>query len=404
MEFKYFKCIRNMENKRNNLSEDTNHDAFKFNKKTGTIVDYNEAIGGYEVVIPSMIKGIPVIKIGIKAFQGKRLRSVVLPDSIKKIDSYAFSNNLIETIHFEEELLEIGDFAFYMNRLGSLELPESIQSIGKSCFANNYILGTLRLPKSLKVVNEYAFKNNCIKYIEINSDLTLKGRGCIFQDNKVDKATFSEGIRRVPHFILFDCLLKEVDLPSSLRVIGEHAFSNNKLKKIVLPSHVKVIGNYAFSSNSITGIKIPERVEEIGRNILWVQGVQVQNENSNKIYFEEDSIVIHPSRISEDIEIDRIDNLIWEIRNQCYQAEVDKNRNVIRISIDDNLKKYFDISANESMSVTFDYKVGNETVESGGCNTISWKLEIPQKKWGGGSIINLLHLKMTQDVIFFMLQ
>ncbi|MFV0551187.1 MAG: hypothetical protein ACK5L6_04590 [Anaerorhabdus sp.] len=82
MEFKYFKCIRNMENKRNNLSEDTNHDAFKFNKKTGTIVDYNEAIGGYEVVIPSMIKGIPVIKIGIKAFQGKRLRSVVLPDSI----------------------------------------------------------------------------------------------------------------------------------------------------------------------------------------------------------------------------------------------------------------------------------------------------------------------------------
>ncbi len=384
MEFKYFKCVSDMKNERNSLTQCTNFDAFKFNKKTGTIIDYNEAVGGYEVVIPPIIKGIPVINIGAKAFQAKRLRSVVLPASIKKIESYAFSNNFIEVIHFDDELLEIDDFAFYMNRLGSLKLPKSIQSIGKSCFANNYILGTLRLPRSLKIIDEYAFKNNCIKYIEINSDLTLKGRGCIFQENKVDKAVFSEGIRRIPAFILFDCLLKEVVLPSSLRVIGEHAFSNNKLKKVILPSHVKVIGSYAFSSNSITGLKIPERVEEIGRNILWVQGVQIQNENLNKFYFEEDSIVIHPSRISEDIEIERIDNLFWEIRNQCYHAEIDKNKNVIRIAIDDNLKNHFDINEDESMSVTFDYKVGNENVESGGCNTISWKLKIPQKNGGGG--------------------
>ena len=72
--------------------------------------------------------------------------------------------------------------------------------------------------------------------------------------------------------------LKHVQLPNSLRVIGEFAFSECKrLKTIDLPPHVQRIGKGAFQSCArLSMLRIPEGVTEIEENTFaFCQGLEV---------------------------------------------------------------------------------------------------------------------------------
>ena len=214
-------------------------------KTNGTVItDYlcgkNNANGMdaiTDVVIPSTINGNIITTIGEKAFYGKSIESIEIPQSISVIEKSAFENNSIFSFDFSKNgvgLKEINDFAFKNNNLKTVELLSDIE-YGQGVFANNY---------SIEKIGFRSDENNSIK--------------------KVNDFMFSLD-KPSERFI-------DLVIPKSIEEIGNNAFYNIKLNIFVDDdSNLKTIGDFAFSLdeelNSLNNgsLVIPSTTVSIGK-------------------------------------------------------------------------------------------------------------------------------------------
>ncbi len=109
---------------------------FTFDNTTGTITGYDIA-GGLNVIIPSTIGGVAVEHIGIDAFLGKYLTSVIIPDSVTSIGPCAFRSNLLTSVTIPDSVTSIDYRAFSTNLLTSVTIGNSVTSISYEVFAYN---------------------------------------------------------------------------------------------------------------------------------------------------------------------------------------------------------------------------------------------------------------------------
>jgi hypothetical protein len=64
------------------------------------------------IIIPGKIKNTPVTAIGGYAFAGKRIKSILLPDSIASVGEGAFADNPLNSITIGDDVRIEGDAAF----------------------------------------------------------------------------------------------------------------------------------------------------------------------------------------------------------------------------------------------------------------------------------------------------
>lgn len=89
-----------------------------------------------EIVIPRMYNGQCVTSIGAHAFMNNSAKSITIPDTVKTIQSYAFSG---------------------CSRLNNLVIPDSVQSIGSYCFKGCESLKNIVIPDSVTLIDHAAF-------------------------------------------------------------------------------------------------------------------------------------------------------------------------------------------------------------------------------------------------------
>ncbi|MDD5928695.1 MAG: leucine-rich repeat domain-containing protein [Spirochaetales bacterium] len=124
------------------------------NDGNGVII--NEYKGNAKnIVIPSTIQGMPVIVAG--GFSNKELKSVVIPEGVKKIDDYAFFEcGNLTTVVLPSSLRVIDYQAFSgCKKLTSLNFPEGLVWIRAAFYDSG--LTSVTLPKSLKIMELGAF-------------------------------------------------------------------------------------------------------------------------------------------------------------------------------------------------------------------------------------------------------
>jgi hypothetical protein len=78
------------------------------------------------IVIPDTINGQSVVAIGERAFRGKNLTSVTIPNSVTSIGTGTFSNNQLTSVTIGTSVISIGYGAFRNNRLTSVAIPNSV--------------------------------------------------------------------------------------------------------------------------------------------------------------------------------------------------------------------------------------------------------------------------------------
>lgn len=82
------------------------------------------------------------------------MKTVKLPNTIKKISAECFSESGIESIVIPEGVTEIGGGAFYCvnvsSKLESIVIPNTVERIGNYAFQNCNKLTSLRFPSNLK--------------------------------------------------------------------------------------------------------------------------------------------------------------------------------------------------------------------------------------------------------------
>ena len=216
-------------------------------------IDERGYITGYDgeltdLVIPTSVENRAVVGIASGAFANNRnITSVDLPDTVKEIESYAFSHCVnLDSVSFGSGLENIGERAFeYCTHLPEVNLPEGLKTMGGYAFDSCERLERITIPSTLTEIPTGAF-HLCWRLIDV---------------------VIPEGVETVGSEAFYECEgMKSLTLPNSLRTIRSEAFAACvRLTSVVVPEGVRVIENQAFMScTGMTDIHLPATLEKLG--------------------------------------------------------------------------------------------------------------------------------------------
>ena len=208
--------------------------------------------------------GIPVVEIGDEAFRNCiTLRSLRLPDGIKKIGKQAFEGcTNLASIDLGSGLEEVDWRAFCgCTSLASVVLPESMKEIGEGAFAGCTGLLSAVIPERVKRIRGYAF-SACVSLQNVRIPKSLKWiESAAFNECKaltsvVIPGTVSgiaqEAFRLCDH-------LQSVEIEQGVVSVGEEAFAFcEQLTSVHLPASIGSIGEHAFEGCGKVRVKCPE--------------------------------------------------------------------------------------------------------------------------------------------------
>lgn len=204
-----------------------------------------------DVVIPNTINGQPVINIGNDAFRSKALTSVVLPDTLQSIGTWAFALNTLTAINIPEGVTSLGDSAFRGNTLTTVTIPTSLTVIGTYAFSYNSI-SEINIPSSIVTIGNFAFYKNKLTSLTVPSSVTTIGSSA-FGDNLISNLTLNEGLTTISYQAFIRNKLTHVTLPSTLTELRDTAFSQNSLIDVTVLSTNVTYGTDVFKDNPTLG-------------------------------------------------------------------------------------------------------------------------------------------------------
>lgn len=134
------------------------------------------------------------IEIGAYAFGFKKFTEVRLPESLRRIGSYAFSYcEDLETVNIPKKVKEIADYAFeYCSNLKiSFSEDASLERIGAGAFIGCKSLNIITIPESVIEIRTEAFRETGLKLVTLNDSLMLLD-GWVFYDTPLQEVFISD--------------------------------------------------------------------------------------------------------------------------------------------------------------------------------------------------------------------
>ena len=178
-----------------------------------------------ELIIPEMIDGLAITKIGESAFgwnkqhwtytvsQGCRgLTSILIPSGVDTIADYAFH---------------------YCTALTKISIPSNVVSIGEKVFSYCTSLSQVVLAEGIKSIGAYAFEG-CTSLTSITVPSSVTTSEMAFSNSNVTDVILSEGFLSIGSNMFADCKdLEIIQIPASLTSSKSGAFRGcENLKKV----------------------------------------------------------------------------------------------------------------------------------------------------------------------------
>ena len=271
----------------------------KTRKNEVTLVKY---LGGdSKVVLPETIDGGVLKVIGVGAFiSNNSIEELIIPDTVDTIrtKAFAFCNNL-KKIHLPDGVGKLIAETFDgCKKLEEINIPDGVEQIPSGLFKDCPIK-VLHIGRSLSEIDKNDFYRGELTYTNIyvepsvintitvdpqNKSLKSEDSMILSYDGKILFAMLGDSqLCRIPdgveviadYAFARQIKLREVSLPESLRLIGNHAFEFTKLEAISFPSSLRKIGSYAFHMcKNLTDILFSEGIEEIYRDAFISTGIR----------------------------------------------------------------------------------------------------------------------------------
>lgn len=187
-----------------------------------------------DVVIPASVTlndtVYPVYYIDEAFRDCEMLTSVIIPNSVEYIGSYAFSN---------------------CPGLTSVVIPDSVIHLGFGAFRGSANLSSVTIGKSVTEISMYAFENcKRLKTIDIHDSVTEIEGGAFEGCTSLTAVSFGNSVKRIEGSAFNGCSrLKSIELPPSVAYIGVYAFSRcTSLTSVDLPDALYSIESNAFDN------------------------------------------------------------------------------------------------------------------------------------------------------------
>lgn len=188
------------------------------------------------------------------------IKSVVLPDGLTSIGSYAFYEcSALESVTIPENVVRIGRSAF--NRCSSLTAIEfnavAMEDLGESNevfrYAGQSGAGiTVSVGAKVTRLPAHLF---CPDLLPMDSQPNVTA--LVFEERSVCQS--------IGEYVFYYCAsLTELTLPSSVTEIGYAAFCYTGLTKITFGENLNSIGEWAFGFTSPVRLELPDSLTSIG--------------------------------------------------------------------------------------------------------------------------------------------
>lgn len=313
--------------------------------QNGLLTKYNGT--SETVIIPDTVK-----KIDKYAFQkNDTMVHVVLPENLELIDSMAFSNcHNLKEVEIPSSVTWIDSGAFSnCTSLEKVTLPDNLETLTSGIFTNCSSLTQIDLPKKLKYIEGNVF-SECTNLSTITFPETILYIGPdVFKDTKWLKDKQKEDPLVIYQDILIDgsTCTGTVTVPEGVTKISGNAFVGAKnLTEINLPKSLKSIYDYAFANTGIINICIPDKVTYLGEN-LWENCDRLTNIAIPKSVTQINKLTFAYNVISKGNNLYQIiPNSSWIVYVQSG-SEAERVLNELNASLDTKIQ-YKDISQYEA--------------------------------------------------------
>ena len=271
-----------------------------------------------------------VAEIGSYTFHNAKLKTFIVPTSLRKIGDHAFatvagcrevlviqdlagwlaleregerSSPGGQTWYLGEEKLthlvipegttSIRDYAFSGANITSVHIPDSVTSIGNHAFSYNYELTQVTGCQSVSHVGDFAFHHADPREINLPGIKTI-GAGAFSACNNLQKLTLGPGLTRVgskafsAYYHSLDLYISDLAawcnidfeyipdgamkrISSNPLWLTENFYCNGELiTDLVIPDGVTTIKNYAFAEyDYLTSVTVPESVNTVGADVFF---------------------------------------------------------------------------------------------------------------------------------------
>lgn len=219
----------------------------------------------YEINNNTLIKVNPDVSVDIKY--------LIVPDGITKIEKKAFEYSSVNFIGLPNTLKEIDDYAFSnCARLKYIGIPNSVEEIGIGIFNNCPDLEWAKLPNKLKVIKKFSFLNcSGLKNVYMPDTVTDINHSAFSGCNNLVNIRLSKNLKKIKYRAFALCVnLPEINLPDGLETIDEYAFSScYSLEKINIPDSIKILCPGVFDKcSALNSVKLPKNLDRLETNMF----------------------------------------------------------------------------------------------------------------------------------------
>jgi len=144
------------------------------------------------------------------------------------------------------ELKSAGTNLNLMSSNGTVTIPENVTKIGDGAFSGVDGLKTVVIPGNVKEIGANTFAYN----------------------QTLETVVLQDGIEKIGDKAFYKCEnLSKISLPNTVTSIGSFSISMTKIKELTIPSSLKIIGKYSiYAAYALETVNISEGVEEIKSN------------------------------------------------------------------------------------------------------------------------------------------
>ena len=232
-----------------------------------------------DITIPSSIAGTPVTRIagcepGTASYSGPFIgvESIVIPDSVKTIDYFAFSYNTdLKKITFGSGVSYFETSVDFYGFGGDEDVRGEGQTFG----------GCTNLKEiNVSASNKYYSSQNGILFNKNKTVLLAYPLG------KTGSYRIPDSVVTVGYDAFCESKISEVTLSSNVRTVETGAFAGcSNLKSVTMPYGIKKITGWSFNNDpNLKTVTIPESVTLIGNHAFGYHYPESNDYNETKVY------------------------------------------------------------------------------------------------------------------------
>jgi uncharacterized repeat protein (TIGR02543 family) len=202
----------------------------------GATITASTATGA--VTIPSILGGLPVLKVGSGSYifgvPNTSVTSVVIPNSVTSIGRVAFlGSSALTRVVIGNNVTSIGPGAFVeCEALTSVTIGSSVTSIEDDAFKQCYALSSIIIPNSVTII----------------------GNGAFWYCNSLTSITIGNSVTSIGNVAFYNCnRLTDITIPSSVTSIGGWAFDEcTRLSTVLFLGNPPTTGSEIFRGSTPT--------------------------------------------------------------------------------------------------------------------------------------------------------